>query len=146
MIKWSFTLAVLPALGNDGLRDNPRDLHSDRVHAARQLASLITQRVPNQGPSAARSAADLYGSRAACITARAAPNRGFCAGLPRAETGVTPGRIFTGGVCGTLLSGHGLPSARFPWRVPPAGRASGACMGPEFSESHTRVFQRSRSV
>jgi NADPH:quinone reductase-like Zn-dependent oxidoreductase len=70
----------------------------------------------------------------ACITARAVPNRGFCAGLPRAETGVPDrapqGESSPGGVYRTLLSGHGLPSARFPWRVQqvrhgaePAGRA-----------------------
>lgn len=52
-------MAVLPALDDDGRRDNPRDYHSGRGPRGRHLASLITQRVPNQGPRAARGAAVL---------------------------------------------------------------------------------------
>jgi hypothetical protein len=79
-------------------------------------------------PSAGRAEPICMAAAPTRLTARAAPNRGFCAGLPRAETGVPDrapqGEPSPGGVYGTLLSGHGLPSARFPWSgVPPTRRS-----------------------
>jgi hypothetical protein len=100
-------------------------------------------RTPGQtGPSQwrpGRPASPPEPHRAAASVPAAAAERGVPVRAPQGESS-------PGGVYGTLLSGHDLPSARFPWRVPNAGRVSHACMGLEFSEPHMRVFQRSRSV